>query len=243
MILPPDYDGPVPDEGYITYRSNTYGVHFALRPVAKNDGTHADQADYAQTLKWYPYADADNPPPTEFFDMKKNPVNNLPVYDMTYFNDLNTVVQREPVLEQDKAMMGLLASISIERGQPFDPAENMQAALLEGLDCAYDTLQARFVTEGGGFAKIWEDLQWGAFAINPKQAKLGFPFTDENKVLLDERAGQYFYLTYLPKNLGGGTFYLGTVRDSSGDMLNGTDTYKLNVPADTPAEDFWSVIA
>ncbi len=25
-------------------------------------------------------------------------------------------------------------------------------------------------------------------------------------------------------------------------MLNGEDTYKLTVPADTPAEDFWSVI-
>ena len=24
--------------------------------------------------------------------------------------------------------------------------------------------------------------------------------------------------------------------------MNGTDTYKLNVPADTPAKDFWSVI-
>jgi hypothetical protein len=26
-------------------------------------------------------------------------------------------------------------------------------------------------------------------------------------------------------------------------MLNGSDTYRLTVPEDTPAEDFWSVIA
>lgn len=242
LFLPPGYQGPVPEEDFITYEADTYGVHFALRPIAKNGGTHADQAAYAQTLRWYPLSEADNPPETRFFDMKENPVNNLPVYDITFFNDLNTVVQREPVLAQDKVMMGMLASIGIVRGEPFEPDEAMQDALLEGLDCAYDTLQDRFVTEGGGFRRIWDDREWGAFAINPEQAKLGFPFVDDEQVLIDERAGQYFYLTYLPKNLGGGTFYLGTVRDGEGEMLTGTDTYKLNIPADTPAEDFWSVI-
>ena len=243
LILPPGYEGDVPDSGYLLHHSNTYGVHFAFRPVAKNGGTHADQAAYARTLKWYPYASAGNPPETEFVDVKENPVNTLPVYDMTFFSDLNTVVQREPVLEQDKAMMAMLASLGIKRGEPFDPDEDMQEALLDGLQCAYDFLQARFVTEGGGFRKIWEDRQWSAFAINPEQAKQGFPFVDEDSVLIDERAVQYFYLTYLPRNLGGGTFYLGGLRDSDGALLNGKDTYKLTVPADTPAEDFWSVIA
>ena len=33
------------------------------------------------------------------------------------------------------------------------------------------------------------------------------------------------------------------IRDSSnGDMYDGQSTYKLNVPNDTPAKDFWSVI-
>ncbi|AXI47906.1 hypothetical protein C1J03_18990 [Sulfitobacter sp. SK012] len=241
LILPPGYDGDVP-EGYITSQSNTWGVHFAFRPVAKNGGTHADQAAYAQKLQWYPLANANNPSPTEFVDLKENPVNTLPVYDMSYFADLNAVVQREPVLEQDKAMMGMLASLGIERGKPFNPDAEMQEAMLAGLDCAYDQMQARFVTDGGGFKSIWDDRQWGPFAIDPEQAKLGFPFVTETAVLTDERAGQYFYLTYLPKNLGGGTFYLGAVRDADNNMLNGKDTYKLNVPADTPAEDFWSVI-
>jgi hypothetical protein len=32
------------------------------------------------------------------------------------------------------------------------------------------------------------------------------------------------------------------LRDKDGALLNGTDTYRLRVPADTPAKDFWSVI-
>ncbi|XYK81300.1 MAG: DUF1214 domain-containing protein [Labrenzia sp.] len=242
LILPPDHNGAVPAGDYLVHQSNTFGVHFVFRPVAKNGGTHADQAAYAQTLQWYPLSQAASPPPTAFFDVKQTPINTLPVYDMTFYTDLNTVIQREPVLDQDKAMMGLLASIGIVRGEPFEPEAEAREAMLEGLACAYETLQERFVTEGGGFLKIWEDGQWGAFAINPEQAKLGFPFVDDDTVLIDQRATQYFYLTYLPQNLGGGTFYLGSMRDADGTMLNGTDTYKLTIPADTPAEDFWSVI-
>jgi hypothetical protein len=42
--------------------------------------------------------------------------------------------------------------------------------------------------------------------------------------------------------LGGGTFYLTGLRDSNGDMYAPKSTYKLNVPKNTPAKDFWSVI-
>ena len=70
-----------------------------------------------------------------------------------------------------------------------------------------------------------------------------FPYVTEDCLLIDERAGgAYFWITYLPKSLGGGTFYLTGLRTKDGELLNGTDTYRLTVPADTPAKDFWSVI-
>ena len=61
-------------------------------------------------------------------------------------------------------------------------------------------------------------------------------------MLVDDRAAKYFYVTYLPRYLCGGTFYLTGLFDSNGDMYDGTSTYKLNVPKDTPVKDFWSVI-
>ena len=39
---------------------------------------------------------------------------------------------------------------------------------------------------------------------------------------------------------GGATFYLMTSTDESGKELDGEKTYKLTVPADVPAKDFWS---
>lgn len=46
----------------------------------------------------------------------------------------------------------------------------------------------------------------------------------------------------MPKNLGGGTFYLTGLKDRDGNFLDGKSTYKLRVPKDTPAKDFWSAI-
>lgn len=241
LFLPPDYQGEPPSEGFIVYRADTYGVHFVFRPVAKEGGKYADQAAYAQTLKWYPLSQADNPNPTRFFDLKENPVNTLPTYDMTFFSDLNTVVQREPVLARDKVMMAMLASIGIVRGEPFDPDEEMQKALLEGLQCAYDTMHEHFITKA--VTPYWDGSQWSVWKFAEGQPEAGFPYETAERVLIDDRSGgSYFWITYLPKNLGSGTFYLTGLRDSDGNLINGTDTYKLNVPADTPAKDFWSVI-
>jgi len=241
LIVPPGYDGDLPQDGYYVYQSNTYGVHFAFRPVAKDGGASEDQAAYAQTLQVYPFSEADNPSPTEFVDVKENPINTLPVYDMTFFEDMNTVIQREPVLEQDKVMMAMLTSLGMVRGEAFEPDEEMQSAMLEGLQCAYDTMQEHFITRS--VVPFWEDRQWGVWAFAEGQPEAGFPYVTEDMVLIDDRAGgSYSWITYLPKKLGGGTFYLTGLTDSDGDMLNGHDSYKLNVPADTPAEDFWSVI-
>lgn len=242
LVVPPKYEGEIPSDGYIVVQSDTAAAHFAFRPIAINGGQMAEQSTYAQTVRVYPYAEGGEMKPWPFIDVYENPVNTLPVYDWTYFTDLNTLMQRELPLERDFAMAGLLASIGIVPGEPFDPDEETKAAMLEGLQCAYDYMQHWFVTDGGSLTALWDDRQWGTFNFPLEQAKLGLPFIDDTGLMIDKRAFMYFYVTYLPKKLGGGTYYISGLRDSEGDLLNGDDTYRLNVPADTPAEDFWSVI-
>ena len=241
LFLPPGYSGEVPP-GYLVYRPATYGVHFAFRPVARRGGTAADQAAYAQTLKVYRLAQAANPPKTTFIDAYPKKWNTLPVYDLTFFPDLNAVIQREPVLERDKVMMAMLADLGMRKGQPFAPDDETRRALVEGLDRAYAYLQQAFTTPGAALASYWKDRQWTVFNLPPEQAKIGFPFVEPDRLMIDERAQAYFYATYLPKVLGGGSFYLLALNDKEGRQLNGKDTYKLTVPPNTPAKDFWSVI-
>jgi hypothetical protein len=241
LFVPPDYTGAIPD-GYLVYRLKTYALEVAFRPVAKNGGTIDEVVEYGKLLKIYPLSEAANPRKTRFIDAYPKKWNTLPTYDINYFKDLNTIIQKEPVLDRDKAMMGLLASIGIEKGKPFAPDAETTKALEEGARRAYAWMQHYFTTPGMSCAPMWEGNQWQVWNLSKDQAKQGFPFVTEDRLLIDERAGYYFFATALPKNLGGDTFYLTGLRDNHGALFNGTSTYRLRVPKDAPARDFWSAI-
>ncbi|CUH41258.1 DUF1214 domain-containing protein [Ruegeria atlantica] len=254
LLLPPGYEGDkskaeLEAEGYLVYETDTYQYGFSFRPRLYNGATDADAADYAQTIKIYYLSEADNPPPTTYHEASQVPYDSLPYYNHTFFEDINEYVQSNPVRPQDKVMIAMLKSLGIEKGMPFEPDERQRAAMDEGLVLAYAAMQDFFVAPGKSTVPLWVDgdgtikSQWLVWDFAPGQAEAGFPYETEDEVLLDDRAGgSYFWITYLPKYLGGGTFYLTGLRDSVGDMYDHNQTYKLNVPADTPAKDFWSVI-
>jgi len=57
-------------------------------------------------------------------------------------------------------------------------------------------------------------------------------------------AGALFYAIITSvKNYGTATYYLDLAETSDGEWLDGGDNYKLVVPPNVPARDFWSVVA
>jgi hypothetical protein len=50
-------------------------------------------------------------------------------YDRRFFESLDRMIQREPWLTRDKAMIDILKSVGIEKGKPFEPDPNSQALL------------------------------------------------------------------------------------------------------------------
>lgn len=241
LFLPPNYEGNVPD-GYLVYRPNTYGINLAFRPISENDGTLEEAVAYAKTLKTYKLSEAQNPPKTRYINAYPEAWNTLPAYDITYFQDLAAMINYEPVLEYNKAMMGLLASIGIEKGKPFNPDKETTRALEEGLKLAYASMQNYFISPGKAMTSYWKNSQWQGLKFPKGQPEAGFPFITEDRVLIDERAGgAYFWLTYLPKKLGSDSFYLMDLRDKDDKLFDGSSAYRLRIPKDTPAKDFWSV--
>ena len=245
LLVPPDFTGTLPKEGYIIRNTDTYSIGFAFRPILKNGGTYDDAVEYAKGLKIYYLKDADNPPPTKYTDAYDSDYDCLPYYDETFFQDINDFVQQNPVRPQDKVMINLLKDLGIEKGKTFAPNDIQKKAIAEGLKLAFEHMQKYFIGDGKACIPLWKGKnQWLVWNFAKDQPQTGFPYESEEEVLVDNRAGgSYFWITYLPKYLGGGTFYLTGLRDSEGNLFNGSDTYLLNVPKDTPAKDFWSVIA
>ena len=242
LLVEDSYVGNIP-KGYIVLKFDTHDIGFAFRPRLYNGATDADAAEYAQTIKIYSLSDAKNPPSTKYIHVNPISFNSLPTYDHTFFEDIDHLIQNNPVRTQDKAMVSLLEGLGIVKGQPYNPSEIQKKATLEGTELAWKTMQNYFFTPGKTMIPLWKGKsQWQVWKFSEGQPQLGFPYENDEKLFIDERASLFFFITYLPKYLGGGTFYLNGLRDSKGALLNGVDTYKLNVPKDTPAKDFWSVI-
>jgi hypothetical protein len=242
LFLPPGYKGSVPD-GYLVYRPDTYTLPVALRPVSKPGGTLEEAVAYARTLRAYSLKDAANPPAGRYIDPWPKTWDTLPVYDETYFEQLAEVINEEPVLERDLAMMGLLSGIGIRKGEPFEPEGDTAKALKQAIQTGYDVLQERFITPGGAFRPYGSGTQWQGFDISKQQAEEGFPFVTPDRLLVDDRGLLYFWITFMPKKLGGGTYYLMSLRDKSDGLFDGQSHYRLTVPKDPPAQNFWSIIA
>jgi hypothetical protein len=243
LFLPPGHKGTIP-KGYLIYRPATYSLHLAFRPVSEKGGTLEQAVAYAKRLKVYPLSKAEDPPTTRLLDAYPKKWDTLPKYDISFFNELAAVINEEPVQERDLAMMGLLHSIGIRKGEEFAPDEATADILAGALGEAYNYMQWFFETPGKALAPYWKERRWLGPNLSKEQAAAGFPFMTEDRLLVDERSGgMYFWATFLPRKLGAGSFYLMGLHDVAGKLLNGETLYRLRVPADTPAGDFWSVIA
>ena len=122
LILPPNYQGPVPD-GYLAMPSNTYGTFALLRSnlAGGSDDDLARAVAYGKRVKLYPLTQADNAPPTTFVDAADVVFDATIPYDATFFEALDRRVQAEPWLTRDKAMIDVLKTIGIEKGKPSGP--------------------------------------------------------------------------------------------------------------------------
>jgi hypothetical protein len=63
---------------------------------------------------------------------------------------------------------------------------------------------------------------------------------------VEQRAGGWHQLVgnfaqYIPTKPGTGGFYMAAYRDRDGNVLMGSNTYRLRVPANVPVKQFWQI--
>ncbi len=163
LFLPPGYKSEAPS-GYFAIPSPTYRIQFGFRSIKLGGATDAEANSYAKTLKMYPLSEAAAPKPMRFVDGFDKRISTLAFYDWRYFKDLYDIVSVEPVFPRDKVMMGMLASIGIEKGKPFNPSPKLQQILTRATEDAYHYMQDRF-------QKIqmknlyWPERNWSYFFL------------------------------------------------------------------------------
>ncbi len=241
LVLPPGYEGKVPD-GYTVLRPATYGSYALMRVSLKSH----DPADviksvaYGLRIKVYPLALAATAPGTRFTDVDGRLFDSTIRYDASFFENLNRVVQEEPWLDRDRAMIDQLRSIGIEKGKPFSPDDATKPALEAGIGQARDWLAARY---DAGLPPFWEGSRWTYPAPPDLIEAMQDGYADPNIYPVDSRGLVYSYAYIGIKRLGAGQFYLISIKDKDGESYDGAKSYRLRVPAGVPVEQYWSLTA
>jgi hypothetical protein len=244
LILPPEYEGDAP-EGYFTAKSTSYVNWIALRGFTVDGKPDASTRMFKKGLKIYPLAKAANPPAMEFISGSSKVFNTIHANDFGFFEELHTVIDREPIEMLDPELRGLFASIGIQKDKPFAPDARMKKLLTEAVAVANATSRALLWYERNETEFLYEGSYWKRGYVGKSYEYL----RDEGMGgrHLNARTHFYYFATVnspamAMKLIGKGSQYAWGYLDSNGNYLDGGKTYKLNIPKDPPAERFWSVV-
>jgi len=235
----PNYSGPV-HKGYIALPSDTYQGFALLRSILRS-GSDADVAKgvaYGKRIKLHPMSRAASPPPTMFIDTADAVFDSTIPYDLRFFQSLNRIVQYEPWLTRDKAMIDQLKSIGIEKGKTFSPDAVTQEALKDAAGEAHAWLNARY--EAAFSPPFYEGSYWGVPASQEVIEGQETFFAKPDSYPVDDRGLTYSFAFFSAKHLGAGQFYLMTIKDKEGRFFDGGSTYRLTVPSHPPVTQYWS---
>ena len=164
LILPPGYEGDVP-EGYFVYRSGTNNVFVFLRSFYQDPANLKPAVDLMEQAKIYPLGGETDAKPMEYPDASGVPANMLPARDVSAFDQLKLLVDSEGPHLADPDWLGMLASIGIVKGQPFSPDEHTRAILDQAARTAYKMSRVvgfEEVVSGRNF-RVYPDRRW----VNP----------------------------------------------------------------------------
>lgn len=203
-------------------------------------GSDADVAAavaYSKRVKVYPLSEASKNPETVFVDASEKVYDSSIPYDASFYESLNKIVQEEPWLERDRAMIDPLKTIGIERGKNFSPDARTKEILTAAVKTAKEYLEYNYEN----FKPYFKDTHWvfPATVEFGKNIKANYQVADSYP--LDNRGMIYTVIFFSAKHIGESQYYLIQIVDKEGNPLDGNSSYKLHVPANVPVKQYWSM--
>ena len=277
LMVGPNYDGPLPDSGFHVFHARTTRVTVIGRAfMINNDPTLPTEAirNGVRVSRYVPgaqgtavatFLSGDAPlgavseaPETRFVESSGKSLNTVYPNDFGFWELVHELVQQEPPGAADPDLLGLLASVGIVHGKPFEPDTRMRKILEDAVVVGNAT--ARTVTFAPrpeeGFA-FYPNSAWSSalfvggyeFLDPPPQITADGPVAapSDGARKLNSRTNFLYMATGITPAMcmrltGIGSQYIYAMRDSEGEYFDGGRNYRLTLPPHIPESRFWSVI-
>lgn len=230
----------VPDTKDATVlRSPTFNVGVYYRAM---DPDPAKAEVVKKSFRIYPWNQRANPPATRYLTPDPDKVTQTPAMPrgMAYWERVAAVIEHEPVEDRDRFFVAMLRPLGIEKGKPFRPDARQKKILTEAAFVGEAMAKANDFDKRLPDARYRPDAHWDyIIMVDPAQ-----DLKDYSQ--LDERAAYFYEWSCLSKSMvsktpGVGQAYLGVYRNKEGHAFDGAQSYRLHVPPNVPAKQFWSV--
>ncbi|MCP4383029.1 MAG: DUF1254 domain-containing protein [Hyphomicrobiales bacterium] len=240
LLLHNDDEAEVP-EGYFELRTKANEHWLLLRANPAEDGsTEEVVAGIKAALNIYPMSEADSPPEEKFVDVSGVQYNTVHANNAEFFEEIHVALDNNPVGAFAPEIVGTFASLGIKKGEPFEPDERMRKILTEGAAIGNATARAITYASRDPGVYFYEDRQW-----NSPFQRQSYEFLVDGARILDDRTYFFYMATGITPAMtappvGSGSVYAMTARDLDSAYLDGSKTYRVDMPAPIPAKNFWS---
>jgi hypothetical protein len=234
VIGPKDDLTEYSDKGQIVIQSPSNNIFLGLR-IIDTDPQFAAKFESSLKISYL----GEKPVNSRFIKGLDREWSATPPRGLAYWKMLAEIVNQEPVREVDKIMMAMLAPLGIEKDKPFKPDDRQRKILTEG--AALGEMFTRNIQVNPRYSQpYWKGTSW--------YKSFDFVTSQKTDVMLqlDERATWFYEAVTSSEGMvnpkaGIGQVYMTTKRDNNGQLLRADKTYRLHVPANVPAKQFWSL--
>ena len=247
LVLPPEYKGEVPD-GYFVVPSKTYRVWVFMRASIAR-GLEVAAQSVKENLSVYPLSRKDNLPKMEYISGSGKAFNTIHANDYSFYEHLHHIIVAEHIGMLDPETRGLFASIGIEKGKPFAPDARMKRILEDAIKIANATARSIvWYPRTDGTMKgirIYPDTD-SAWLMGWVDKNVFFNGQDGHTMNSDARVMFHYPYTAVTPAMavsvaGAGSDYGIAFVDSEKKVFDGSKTYRLRIPANPPAKNFWAL--
>jgi hypothetical protein len=236
LLMSPEYRGPVPI-GFIPVPQTTYNGWMSLRLILQdNSAANLQKAsEFFKQIKVSPLSQVSDSK-TRHIDLFDKKVSLVSPMNADMYRTLHAIIQTERIEERDLVATGMLQTLGIEKGKPFEPSAEMVAMLESAAKETQAWMRQAYLFD---LKPYYPGTQW-RFAFTPGVYETRYTGIYPGSVDVDARGYMYNYSWGSAERVGKATYYINLPADAKGQPLDGAKDYRLKVPAKAPVTQFWA---